>query len=1075
MTTNENTVELATLEWLAELGYTTIHGNFISPESSTPERTSYGQIILTDRFEKALARLNPHLPLEAHKDAFKALLHSETPNLLQENRRLHKALTEGVPVEYVGKDGARHGDSVKLINFENPLLNDWLVVNQFTVIESAPGKDTANRRPDMVIFINGLPLAVIELKNPGDKNATLVGAFNQLQTYKAQIPSLFRLNQMLVISDGISARIGSLTADVERFMPWRTIEGDSIEPKGSAELGTLIKGVFEKNRFLKLIKDFIVFGDSGNDTIKILAGYHQFHAVIKAVDSTLRATAPNVPDDASVTEDPSVYGLPGIANQIKGDRRVGVIWHTQGSGKSLLMAFYAGMIIKHPKMENPTVVVLTDRNDLDDQLFSTFSMCHDLLRQTPEQAQSRSNLKILLDRPSGGVIFTTIQKFTPERGESQNQSLTNRRNVIVIADEAHRTQYGFSAKVDSATGKYSYGFAKYMRDAMPNASFIGFTGTPIESADVNTPVVFGGYIDIYDISRAVEDGATVPIYYESRLARVELNEDEKTSLDAEIEEIIDEAESTEEERLKRKWSSVEAVVGAEKRLTQIADDLVKHFEDRVSAIDGKAMIVCMSRRICVALYKELIAIRPDWHSDDEKLGKIKIVMTGAASDPLEWQTHIGIRPKQRRELIARRAKDAQDSLQLVIVQSMWLTGFDAPAMHTMYIDKPMRGHGLMQAIARVNRVFKDKPGGLVVDYIGIAQNLKNALGDFSRPNQHDTGGDLSDFIAVLQEKFEIVQSMFYGFDYQTALQGTSQERLSVMAAAIEWVLNLQQNDAAREQNEDAKKRVHKRYFDAVLELSKAFALASSTDYAREIREEVGFFQAIRSALIKSVPTGKKGIADRDLAIQQIVSRAVISTEIVDIMKAAGIESPDISILSDDFLAEIKEFDKKNLALEALRKLINGEISSKARKNVVQSKAFSERLESAIARYHANALTTVEVLEELIKLAKDIRAARQRGEEMGLSSDEEAFYDALAENNSAREMMGDEKLRVIAHELVTSVRGNITVDWIHRESARARMRVLVKKILRKYGYPPDLQNSAVMTVLQQAEALSAEWA
>ena len=1070
--TNEGTVESAALDYLRELGYKTTHGNIIAPEAQKPERMSYGDVVLVGRLKDAIERLNPMIPTEAQADALRFVLQSGSPSLIEENRRLHKAIVEGVSVEFYGEDGVLRGDKVLLVDFEKPENNDWLAVNQFTVIEAAPGRETSNRRPDVVIFINGLPLGVVELKNPGDENATLDGAFNQLQTYKSQIPSLFRTNAALLVSDGLLARIGSLTADRERFMPWRTIEGDDIAPKGSVELETLLKGVFDKHRFLALIKDFIVFGDSGDGVVKILAGYHQFHAVRRAVASTIRAATPEA---TMVREDPRLYGLQSIEGQPQGDRKIGVIWHTQGSGKSLLMAFYAGQIIKHPVMENPTIVVITDRNDLDDQLFGTFSMCQELLRQTPEQAESREHLRILLDRPSGGVVFTTLQKFGPEDDETEGKMLTGRRNVIVIADEAHRSQYGFRAKVERATGNLSYGFAKYMRDALPNASFIGFTGTPIETGDVNTKAVFGNYIDVYDISRAVEDGATVPIFYESRLARIELDESEKPKIDAEVEELTEDDAVSEQERLKRKWSSVEALVGSEKRLAMVAEDLVRHFEDRVAALDGKAMIVCMSRRICVALYEAITKLRPEWHSDDDMAGSIKVVMTGAASDPAEWQAHIGSRAKARRELMAKRAKDAKDPLKIVIVRDMWLTGFDAPAMHTMYIDKPMRGYGLMQAIARVNRVFRDKPAGLIVDYIGIAQNLKNALGEYSKPDQDQTGVNEEEAVAVLMEKYEVVKSMFHGFDYNSGLTGSPHERLAIMAGAIEWVLTMQQQDAARETLEEAKKRAHRRYNDAVLSLTKAFALAAASDYAREIREEVGFFQAIRAALAKSTGTNGRSAAGRELAIQQIVSRAVISTEIVDILKASGIMSPDISILSDEFLAEVRSTDKKNLALEALRKLINGEVRSQSRKNIVQSRAFSERLEEAIARYHTNAITTVQVLEELIQLAKDIRAARERGEEDGLNFEEIAFYDALSENNSAREVMGDAQLRVIAHELVTSVKGNVSVDWMHRESARARMRVLVKKILRKYGYPPDLQDGAVQTVLQQAEALSAEWA
>ena len=854
---------------------------------------------------------------------------------------------------------------------------------------------------------------------------------------------------MLVTSDGLHARLGSLTANLERFMPWRTVDGSAVAPKGAPELGTVIEGVFEKARFLTLIRDFTVFADTGSGLVKIVAGYHQFHAVRHAVKSTIAAASP------------------------KGDRRIGVIWHTQGSGKSLLMAFYAGQIIAHPAMENPTFVVITDRNDLDDQLFGTFSMCRDLLRQTPRQADSREDLQKALTRPAGGVVFTTIQKFAPERGEIDYPVLTDRRNVVVIADEAHRSQYGFRARVNRKTGEIAHGFAKYLRDALPNASFIGFTGTPIEQEDVNTPAVFGEYIDVYDINRGVEDGATVPIYYESRLARIELDEDEKPKLDDEVAELTEDEAQSEQEKLKRRWAKVEAVVGAEKRLAMVATDLVEHFENRVVGMAGKAMIVCMSRRICVALYNQIIRLRPAWHSEDDESGALKIVMTGAASDPQEWQQHVG--GKARRELLAKRAKDPEDPLKLVIVRDMWLTGFDAPSMHTMYIDKSMRGHGLMQAIARVNRVFRDKPAGLIVDYIGIAQNLKSALSQYSRDDQKHAGIDEAEAVAVLVEKYEIVSDMFHGFDYRAGLIGSPQERLAALAGAIEWVLDMQQSEAARESTKEGKKRAHRRFSDAVLSLSKAFALAAASDEAREIRDEVGFFQTVRAALAKSAPGAGKSSAERDLAVQQIVSRAVVSTEIVDILKAAGLETPDISILSDEFLAEVQGMEKKNLAMEALRKLLNGEIRSRTRVNVVQARTFSERLEEAIARYHTNAITTTEVIQELINLAKDIRAAHRRGEEEGLSQEEISFYDALAQNESAVEVMGNDQLRVIAHELLSNLKNNASVDWQHRESARARMRILVKRILRKYGYPPDLQDAAVQTVLQQAEVLSARWA
>ena len=1062
---SESDVEDAALAWLAGLGYAVAHGPDIGPEGTTPERGSYDEVLLAGRFREALARLNPSLPAETLEEVLRKVRQAETPSLVEENRRLHRYLIAGVPVEVAREDGSIGGDAARLIDFDDIEANGWLAVNQFTVIEGQ-----RNRRPDIALFVNGLPLAVIELKSPGDENATLDGAFNQIQTYKDEIPSLFRTNAALMTSDGLQARMGSLTANLERFMPWRTVDGAAIAPKGSPELQTVIEGVFEKRRFLTLIRDFTVFGDTGSGVVKIVAGYHQFHAVRRAVASTLRAL-PRQP--RALREDPAPYGLPSVESQPEGDKRIGVIWHTQGSGKSLLMAFYAGQIIAHPAMENPTIVVITDRNDLDDQLFGTFSMCRDLLRQTPQQADSREDLRQVLTRPSGGVVFTTIHKFAPDSGETEYPALSDRRNIVVIADEAHRSQYGFRARVARETGEISYGFAKYLRDALPNASFIGFTGTPIEKEDVNTPSVFGNYIDIYDINRGVEDGATVPIYYESRLARIELDEDETPALDDEIAELTEDEAEGEQERLKRRWANVEAVVGTEKRLRLVARDLVEHFESRIAGMDGKAMIVCMSRRICVALYGEIVKLRPDWHSDDDESGDIKIVMTGAASDPKDWQRHIG--GKARRELLAKRIKDADDALKLVIVRDMWLTGFDAPSLHTMYVDKPMRGHGLMQAIARVNRVFRDKPAGLIVDYIGIAQNLKSALGQYSRDDQRHAGIDEAEAVSVMREKYEIVSAMFHGFDFRKGLVGSPQERLAALAGAIEWVLDMQQREAARESTEDGKKQAHRRFNDAVLALTRAFALAAASDEAREIRDEVGFFQTVRAALAKSAPGTGKSSAERDLAVQQIVSRAVVSTEIVDILKAAGLDTPDISILSDGFLAEIQGMEKKNLALEALRKLINGELRSPNRVNVVETRAFSRRLEEAIARYHSNALTTAEVLQELIGLAKDIRAAHRRGEEEGLSQEEIAFYSALAQNESAVEVMGNDHLRVIAHELLSGLKGSATVDWQHRESARARMRVLVKRILRKHGYPPDLQDAAVQTVLQQAEVLSARWA
>ena len=1039
---SEDTVEAILLEQLEKLGFARRADSVAGPDGSCPERSTYSDVILMKRLEEAIERLNQNIPADARQDAIRKVITADTPSLIEENRRLHKYIVEGIDVEFYAGDGTISCEKVQLIDFNDPSENNWLVLGQFTVIEKG-----VNRRPDVVVFINGMPLGVIELKNPGSETATLTSAYNQLQTYKDQIPSLFRTNAVLVISDGLTARMGSLTANEERFMPWRTTDGTEVATK--FEMATLIEGIFEQRRFLDLIRNFTVFSDTGSGIAKIIAGYHQFHAVGHALATTVFASAP------------------------KGDRKVGVIWHTQGSGKSLLMVFYAGQLVLHPELKNPTIVIVTDRNDLDDQLYTTFSMCKDLIRQTPFQANSRRCLQNALKRASGGVVFTTIQKFVPAEGKANHPVLTDRSNVVVIVDEAHRSQYGFKARIEQKTGRMIYGFAKYLRDALPNASFIGFTGTPIERDDVNTPAVFGQYIDVYDISRAVEDGATVPIYYENRLARIELPEDEKPRIDEEFQDIIEDETLLEQERFKRRYSTVEKLIGAKKRLEQVANDLVHHFENRIEAMDGKAIVVCIGRRVCVALYDAIVTLRPNWHSDDNKGGMIKIVMTGSASDPANWQTHIG--NKSRRDLLAKRIKDSNDPLKMVIVRDMWLTGFDAPALHTMYIDKPMHGHGLMQAIARVNRVFKDKPAGLVVDYIGVAENLKMALGQYTSADQRNTGIDQAEAVALMLEKYDVVRSMYHGFDYERGLSETGQKRLALMAAAIDWILNQQHKAAAKETSTEAKKMAHRRYQDAVLVLSKTFALASASDDAQKIRDEVGFFQSIRAALLKTAIQPGTSKVKNNFAVQQIIDRAVVSPEIVDILSTVGLSRPDISILSDEFLAEIQQLEKKNLALDALKKLLNNEIKSRCRSNVVETKRFSERLEQAMFRYHTNAVSTVEVLHELINLAREIRDARKRGEDEGLTDEEIAFYDALADNESAVAIMGDDALKLIAHELLHKLKSNISVDWSRRESARARMRVLVKRILRRHGYPPDLQDSAVQTVLRQAEALSAQWA
>ncbi|WP_174278299.1 type I restriction endonuclease subunit R [Sphingomonas bacterium] len=1065
----ESVVEEAALAWLAEQGWQVAYGVDASPDGRAPERAAYGDVILPARLAAAVYRLNPSIPADARADAVRRVMAVEMPSLVEENRRLHRLIVEGVPIEYRDADGTIRGDRVRLVDFDTPPggldMNDWLAINQFTVIERGH-----TRRPDIVLFLNGLPIAVVELKNPGDENATVTGAYNQLQTYKREIGSLFRTNALLIASDGMTARIGSLTADEERFMPWRTVDGDEIAPKGVPELEVMIAGVLDRQRLLMLMRDFTVFGDAGRGIVKIIAGYHQFHAARAAVAATLHAV-PGASSASVIRERPLAYGLPDAAAHPAGDRRIGVIWHTQGSGKSFLMAFYAGLLVRTPALENPTIVVITDRNDLDDQLFATFSMCSDLVRQTPIQIESREDLSEQLDRASGGVIFTTMQKFAPPSGSRDYPAISNRRNVIVIADEAHRSQYGFRARIDRKTGEMAYGFAKYLRDALPGASFIGFTGTPIEKDDVNTPAVFGDYVDVYDIARAVEDGATVPIYYESRLARIELPPEALPLIDAEIEGLTEDEATSEQERLKQRWSAVEKLVGSKERLTMVAADLVAHFENRVAAMDGKAMVVCMSRRICVALYDAVVALRPDWHSDDDQSGAIKVVMTGSAADAPAWQPHIG--NKARRDLLAKRAKDPADPLRLVIVRDMWLTGFDAPSMHTMYIDKPMRGHGLMQAIARVNRVFRDKPAGLVVDYIGIAQNLKKALGQYSASDAAETGIDGTQAVAVLIEKMDVVRTMSHGFDVTPGITGNPVARLKCLAEGIEFIMARQHEMAERENTDEARKAAHRRFQDAVLALTKAFALAAASDEARAIRDEVAFYQTVRAALAKT-GGGGVGAGDRDFAVQQLIDRSVMSTEIVDILRAAGLTTPDISILSDDFLAEVKAMERPNLALEALRKLLGDQIRSRSRTNAVESRRYSERLTDAIARYHTNAVSTVEVLKTLIDLAKEIRAEQARGEADGLTLEEIAFYDALADNESAVDIMGNDNLKVIAGELVNCLRANATVDWSHRESARARMRVLVKRILRKYGYPPDLQDAAVQTVIQQAELLAAGW-
>ena len=915
----ESTVEAAALEIFEGLDYTILNGPNIAPGEMFAERAAYADVVLIARLRKALSQINSKIPAEAIEEGIRKVLHPDSPSLVENNRRFHRFLTEGISVEYQGEGRIVH-DQVRLFDFDKPEKNDWVAANQFTIIENR-----SNRRPDIIIFVNGIPLSVIELKNLADENTTIRDAFKQFQTYQKDIPSLFPYNEVLVISDGLDARIGTLTSGWERFMPWRTIEGDDVAPKGSLEMEVLLKGVFDKRRFLDLVRNFIVFEDDGRSLNKKVAGYHQFHAVNKAVDCTLTAASP------------------------KGSRRVGVVWHTQGSGKSLTMAFYAGKVIQQPGMTNPTLIVLTDRNDLDDQLFGTFASCQDLLRQAPEQAESREDLRDRLQRSSGGVIFTTIQKFLPERDSDRNPLLSDRHNIVVIADEAHRSQYGFIE-----------GFARHMRDALPRASFIGFTATPLESGDRSTPAVFGDYIDVYDIQRAVEDGATVRIYYEGRLAKLELKEEERPKIDPEFEDVTEGEEVTIKEKLKTKWARMEAMVGTEHRLGLIAQDIVDHFERRLDAMDGKAMIVCMSRRICVDLYDEIKKLRPLWHSEDDDQGAIKIIMTGSAADNLEWQPHI--RNKPRREALAKRFKDDADPMKIAIVRDMWLTGFDAPCLHTMYVDKPMQRHGLMQAIARVNRVFKDKPGGLVVDYLGLADQLRKALADYT-----ESGGqgkpvfDQEEAVEAMLEKYEVCSGIFHGFDFSKYKTGSPKERAGVVPSAIEHVLE-------QENGKD-------RFMKAASQLSKAFALSVPNEKAISVRDDVGFFQTVRAGLAKTTIGSGKDEEELNSAVRQIVSRAVASDQVIDLFSAAGLRKPDISILSDEFLAEVKELPHKNLAFEVLKKLLTDEMRAISKRNLVQSRVFSEMLQRTIIKYQNRSIEAAQVIQELIDLAKDMREAQ----------------------------------------------------------------------------------------------------
>lgn len=1056
----ESEIEKLTIELLQAAGY-----KFISPDQLEAERQNFSNVVLVDRLKTAIEKLNPTLPQTCKDQALRKVLSIPSQNVLENNELFHKMLIEGIQTEYV-QDGVTRGAIVKILDFspEGAANNVLLVTNQFTIIENG-----INKRPDIVIFVNGLPLVVVELKNAVDENATIESAYNQLQTYIMVIPTIFTYNTLLIASDGLDAKVGTITSDLSRFSAWKSIDGIRYDSSTTPQIETMVMGMLKPDTLLDLIQNFIVFERSertdsltGQKVIskaKKVAQYHQYYAVNKAVESTVRATATA---SSTLREAPGIFGLPSVADQPKGDRKAGVMWHTQGSGKSLSMVFYTGKIVQ--LLNNPTVVVVTDRNDLDGQLFETFANCKNILRQEPVQAASIADLKQLLKREAGGIIFTTIQKFEPEVGKEFFDFLSERSNIVVIADEAHRSQYGFGGRalIDQITQNVvmKYGHAKYIRDAIPNATFIGFTGTPIERTDASTPAVFGNYIDIYDIEQAVADGATVPIYYTSRLAKLHLKDEQLVHLDNEIDEITEGLDYDQEARAI--WAQLEAIVGHTERLKVVAKDVVEHFEERNRAIKGKGMIVCMSRKIAVDLYNEIIKLRPDWHNEDLRKGVLKVVMTSSSSDTLEFQPH-HTNKQQRREL-GDRFKNPNDELQLVIVRDMWLTGFDVPCLHTMYIDKPMKEHNLMQAIARVNRVYKDKPSGLIVDYIGIASDLKAALSIYT-----ESGGkgkptlNQVDAVAEFLSRLEIVSRMFAGFEYMKYFSSDTRTKLTLLLEAQEFILS-------------GKDKQTDEFIKQVIALSKAFSIAVPHQDALTHKDEVALFQAIKSRIMKLRGLGEEGKRsprEIEMAIKQIVEGAIVSDNVIDIFETAGIKKPDISILSDDFLNEVKKMKHKNLALELLKKLLNDEIKFKQKKNVVQSQKFSEMLKGVINRYNNNLLTTLEVIDELMKIAQQMRNGDARQTDLGLNDDEFAFYDALTQNESAVQVLGDKQLAFIAREVLLKVRENATIDWKIKESVRAKLRLAVKSVLNRYGYPPDMQQAAVDNVIKQAEMMSEE--
>ncbi|HDB3715372.1 TPA: type I restriction endonuclease subunit R [Staphylococcus aureus] len=1031
---SEDDLEQVALEWLQSLGYDYKKGNEISMTGLAPERKSDKDVVLHERLEKSLRKINSDIHHRFIEKAIHELTLEKSPNLLENNLTFHENLINGIEIEDYDDEGQSVVEIVKIVDFEHPQNNDFLAVNQFTVING-----DYTKRPDIVLFINGLPIVVIELKNSTNETVGVEDGYHQLETYKMRIPQLFTFNEVLVTSDGINTKAGSLTANYDRFMTWRSKDGETESSSSLASLDVLIHGMLNPNTLLDLIRYFVLFQDDGKGHIsKILAAYHQYYAVNKAVDRAL------------------------LASSGPGDGKGGVIWHTQGSGKSLTMVFFSGKLIQ--MLNNPTLVVVTDRNDLDNQLYSTFVKSKGrsgkgLLRQTPKQAETRKELKSLLSVESGGIVFTTMQKFEPEQNETTMAALTERKNVIVMADEAHRTQYGFNAKYNDKGEGIKYGYAKYLRDALPNATFVGFTGTPVASTDKNTQMVFGNYIDVYDMTQAVADGSTVKIYYESRV--IPLNLPQNLDLDEAYNDITEDQEEDVKQRLKSKWSRIEALAGAKPRIEALAKDIIQHFETRQQAMKGKGMIVTMSRRIAVDLYDEIIRLKPEWHSDDDDKGVIKVVMTGSSSDPASFQRHIG--PKKRRNLLEKRMKDVNDELQLVIVRDMWLTGFDVPSMHTMYIDKPMKGHNLMQAIARVNRVFKDKPGGLIVDYVGIAESLKEALKEYTESDQAQTAIDTDKAVELMLLKYDVIQDMLYNLDYSKFNSNKKLERYYTISNTMDYVIGLGEDE-------------RQRFIKTVTELGKAFALCATEPTAQELNDEIAFFKAVKAGLVKLLQPPKEGKirktpAEVEAEINQLVSQSVVTEDVIDVYQTLGLEQPDLSILSDDFLKDVEGLKQKNVAVELLNRLLKGQVKSLMKTNATVSKRFSEMLGNLINKYNSRSIETSKVIEELIQLAKDIKQEQQRGKELGLNSDEIAFYDALASHETAKEAMGDKELRAIAHELTKTVKENMGVDWSKRDSAKAKMRVAVRRLLKKYGYPPDLQKMAVEQVVEQAELMA----